>query len=418
MAAPRLSVIIPNWRRDAALEKALAGLRLQRDVPFEVIVVSDRVDPPPGLTDVKWATVAEPNVSLARNVGLAQAAGDWIAFLDDDAVPEPDWLSQLSTHIESGLGAVGGPVLGPNGVRVQWGRLDLDETGSDTAPGTGLCAKLSGTNMIVNRAALAQVGGFDARFAYFHDDTDLTIRLHKAGWQIGWAEGAVVHHGYHPSHRRGKRGLPQSLSDIGTSTAAYLATHVEPSLHATAKTGVYAREQRRLSKLHRLGLIGGRRLSSLLKELQAAMEHPTTTPKIAPAHPPTSEFTPFHCHRGQSIAILPRIYNRNAARRDAQKLASLGHTVTLIEMRYSPRPQAVSFAGHWYHLGGTFALRPDGLSPKWRVIPSAEAEMQRVAHHRTFALALTYTRGGARRWFTVPSDGAPWQSLTDAPFDF
>ena len=93
----RVSVVIVSRHRPALLRRCLLGLT-QQDLPgFEVVVVAD----PAGIAAAqgfaaKTVVYDEPNISAARNLGIAQAAGGIVAFIDDDAVPEPTWLSRLS----------------------------------------------------------------------------------------------------------------------------------------------------------------------------------------------------------------------------------------------------------------------------------------------------------------------------------
>ncbi|MCB2152739.1 MAG: glycosyltransferase, partial [Rhodobacteraceae bacterium] len=57
----------------------------------------------------------------ARNLGLAAAAGEIVAFIDDDAVPEPRWLARLTAPFaDPGIAAAGGFVVGRNGISFQW----------------------------------------------------------------------------------------------------------------------------------------------------------------------------------------------------------------------------------------------------------------------------------------------------------
>jgi glycosyltransferase involved in cell wall biosynthesis len=83
---------------------------------------------------IKTVLQAEPNLSQARNDGIAHAAGDIVAFLDDDAVPEPTWAAPRGGLCRSaGLAAVTGPVLGRNGISLQWGPVAVDRQGRDIA---------------------------------------------------------------------------------------------------------------------------------------------------------------------------------------------------------------------------------------------------------------------------------------------
>jgi GT2 family glycosyltransferase len=420
----RVSVIVLNWKRPHLLPRTLQGLRQQNIDPFEVIVVSDRPKPA-DQKDVAWVQVSEANVSAARNAGLAAAGGDFIAFMDDDAVPERGWLRQLCANMQHGMGAVGGPVLGPNGWREQWGRVDVDDFGLDVPAATGLCAKLSGTNMMLTRSALEDVGRFDARLRYFHDDTDMVLRLCKRGWAIGWAADAVVHHGYAPSPRRRRFGVPRQLSDIGRSSAVLLATHCPEEDPAPILAKVRARERRRLLRLHLLGLLRGSEISQRLREFDRGATTPVgTQPNLTV--PPRPDFEPnflLEQHR-TNVVVVPTLLTRRKAQRDATALRQAGHDATVIEMRYSPRRLTAWFdeAGVWQHLGGTLRIGPTADRLPVRVGRAALDEIARVQGIRNFSHVLGYGLNGHRRWWDLGK--APLtpnlfsQAQTLGPYDF
>src|SRR4051794_2884259 len=131
--APRtVSVLIPSWRRYDDLTRVLAALPDQQHKPDEVLVVvrpddtrsREIVAAAEGIP-VREVLVEEPGLVAARNAGLDAAGCDIVAFLDDDAIPEPDWLERMLAHYDTpGVGAVGGRdrlfrngVLAPEGPR-------------------------------------------------------------------------------------------------------------------------------------------------------------------------------------------------------------------------------------------------------------------------------------------------------------
>jgi GT2 family glycosyltransferase len=118
--AGTISVVVCAYteRRWASLRAALESIRAQRTPPLETIVVADHN---PALQ--RAITAAYPDVmtvancrsrglSGARNTGVRCAGGTIVAFLDDDAVAEPDWLSRMSAHyFDPAIIGVGGRVL-------------------------------------------------------------------------------------------------------------------------------------------------------------------------------------------------------------------------------------------------------------------------------------------------------------------
>jgi hypothetical protein len=118
-----------------------------------------------------------------------------VAFCDDDCMPDPHWLRHLVAALLDGRAAgVGGPNVPPPDT------LLAESVGH--APGGPMHVLVSdveaehipGCNMAFRRAALAQVGGFDARFRVAGDDVDLCWRIQEAGGTLAFSPGALVWH--------------------------------------------------------------------------------------------------------------------------------------------------------------------------------------------------------------------------------
>jgi GT2 family glycosyltransferase len=202
--APRVSVVCCSYNGEATIRDTLEGLAKLDYPDYEVIVVDD------GSTDATAAiargygaqVISTPNqgLSAARNLGLRAASGSIVAYIDDDAYPDPSWLSFLVRRFrEGGYCGVGGPNLLP------------PEDGPvaecvGNAPGGPCHVLLSdreaehipGCNMAFEKAWLERVGGFDPVFRAAGDDVDLCWRLQDAGGRLGFHPAAVVWH-----HRRG-----------------------------------------------------------------------------------------------------------------------------------------------------------------------------------------------------------------------
>ncbi|MGH9851222.1 MAG: glycosyltransferase, partial [Blastocatellia bacterium] len=170
---------------------------------FEVIVVDD------GSTDATAAITREygfrlistenRGLSNARNTGLEAATGEIVAYLDDDAYPDPHWLTYLAaTFLSTTHAGVGGPNIAPPG----------DGPVADcvaNAPGNPAHVLISdqeaehipGCNMAFRKACLEAIGGFDAQFHTAGDDVDMCWRLRQRGWTLGFSPAALVWH-----HRR------------------------------------------------------------------------------------------------------------------------------------------------------------------------------------------------------------------------
>src|SRR5215211_5213634 len=200
---PRVSVIVCSYNGERTLPDCLEGLLSLEYPSFEVIVVDD------GSTDSTAAiaqeygyrliTTKNLGLSNARNVGMTAATGEIVAYIDDDARPDPHWLTYLAaTFLSTEHAGVGGPNLthpddGPIAECI------------GQAPGNPIHVLISdaeaehipGCNMAFRKDCLEEVGGFDPRFHVAGDDVDVCWRLQQRGWTLGFSPAAVVWH-----HRR------------------------------------------------------------------------------------------------------------------------------------------------------------------------------------------------------------------------
>jgi glycosyltransferase involved in cell wall biosynthesis/GT2 family glycosyltransferase len=215
---PSFSVVVCTYNRDWVLEKCLQALG-RLDYPrYEVVVVNgpstdDTSRVISRFPSVKRVDNPERNLSVSRNLGIAASAGDIVAFIDDDAVPNPDWLRVLADgYRDPTVGAVGGKVYGPggeelqfdNGIVSRYGLPDAvrDEPGDCNDPHGEWFNILMGTNSSVRRSALERVGGFDENYEYFHDEADLFVRMIRAGYRVEHAPEAEVWHEFEKSRIR------------------------------------------------------------------------------------------------------------------------------------------------------------------------------------------------------------------------
>ncbi len=243
----RVSIVIATLGRAQVLDVTLDSLRFQRFSDFEVIVVNG---PSSDDTDevirkyggrIKAVDCPIANLSMARNMGIAQAAGDIIAFLDDDGVPEPDWLTYLvAPYADPKVGGVGGFIRDHRGINFQAMVTVCDTAGGNRAFSTVSEAEewlkrhpddfisLTGCNSSFRRSALVEIGGFDEEYEYFLDETDVCLRLTKGGYLLSVSSLAQVHHKYAPSHLRDHRRVPKSLLAISRSAIYFAARHMRP----------------------------------------------------------------------------------------------------------------------------------------------------------------------------------------------
>ena len=199
------SVVIPTYQRPALLERVLDALALQTLEPheFEIIVCDDAgssvtrevVDRWRGTHDVaiSYITGATPTRGPAamRNAGWRIARGDVIAFTDDDAIPDRDWLRQ------------GVLALGADAADAASGRIVVplpdDPTDYERHVARLERSDFVTANCFCRRRVLECVRGFDARFRVAcREDSDLLFKLIEYGFEVVYAINAVVVHPVRP----------------------------------------------------------------------------------------------------------------------------------------------------------------------------------------------------------------------------
>ena len=213
---PRVSVVINTCNRGAYLGDTLRGLQQQLYDNFEVILVNgpsiDNTEEVAKQFNVRYYT-APFNISISRNIGIKHAAGEIVAFIDDDAVPEPEWLYDLvKAYEDPKVAAAGGRVYNANGSEFQYSYGAIDAWGYpisrhdkpyDFNDPRGPFYNINiGTNASYRREPLIEVGGFDEEIEYYHDESDVCVRLIEAGYRVAQLENAYVHHKMAPSFRR------------------------------------------------------------------------------------------------------------------------------------------------------------------------------------------------------------------------
>jgi GT2 family glycosyltransferase len=194
----RTTVIVPAYRAARTLPAVLEALEQQvRDRPDrELLVVESSGERELVRRLAPWARVLElPERTLpghARNLGVAEARGELVAFLDADAVPEPGWLDALERALQPGLDAVAGLVA--NGTpRSAVGTAGYLLEFSELLRGRRKPLVHAVTcNLLVRREALEHAGGFPEHL-WPGEDTVLTFRLAAEG-RLALARDARVRH--------------------------------------------------------------------------------------------------------------------------------------------------------------------------------------------------------------------------------
>ena len=217
------SIIIATYNRAEYLSECLMGLAslITDPADYEIIIIDNKstdhtkeviknfIEINPAL-NIHYLFEPTQGASLARNRGIQKAIGEILCFLDDDAVPFPDWLENiLKGFTDPSIGCVGGPAI-------------LDYLGKEEPPWLhgDLKGLLSGyglsydqptiideiaeypflCNMAIRKSVLDEVGLFRTDLGpsgnnlLVGEETELIGRIRQRGWKVLYLPNAVVRH--------------------------------------------------------------------------------------------------------------------------------------------------------------------------------------------------------------------------------
>lgn len=248
-------------RRPELLRRSLASLVAQDDARVEMLVVENAVVPtlgpsalPPG---VRYVHERRTGLDAARNRAVAEAAGELIAFIDDDCEADPAWVSALREAFSDGADCVTGRVVAASTslpterwfeARFSFDRGTASRTfrSADVGAGVPFCPWEVGTgcNMAFRRGVVESVGGFDERLDMGTPiggagDLDMFARLLVAGRSVRYEPDALVRHHHRTTAgalRRQFLGYGATFSALGT-----LAVRRWPQWRRAVLRGVAAR---------------------------------------------------------------------------------------------------------------------------------------------------------------------------------
>ncbi|WP_158885263.1 glycosyltransferase [Amycolatopsis anabasis] len=221
-ALPLVSVIVVNYRGADDTITCLRALTGQLDYPRLEIICVDNAS---GGDDVSRIRAAAPEVKLIEspanlgfaggcNLGAREANGNVLAFLNNDARPDPGWARAAVAVLTADptVAAVASKVVDSGGTGVDFvdGGLTWFGMGYKRHAGSPLAdlpaaeheaAKdvlfATGSSMFVRAAVFAELGGFDERFFMFYEDVDFGWRLNLRGWRVRYVPESVAYHRHH-----------------------------------------------------------------------------------------------------------------------------------------------------------------------------------------------------------------------------
>lgn len=427
---PTFSIVINTFDRAASLRQTLDSLRwLKYRGDFEVIVVNGPSTDASDDVIAAWAPRIRAgrcdvaNLAISRNIGICMAEGDIVAFLDDDAIPEPEWLEHVAAAYDTAeVGGAGGVVLDHTGYELQHkyclmdrlGDADLSSPGPMAPlsfPGSARFPRLSGTNASFRRSALLAIGGFDEEYEYFLGETDVCLRLVDAGYVIRQLPQAFVHHKLAPSNLRNKNRVTRCHYSIIKNKIYFTLKHatdyfpLEKVLRHQKKFIDRERHDVRWCRQHGLlsradaatfesdvekavrigvarGIEGPREMITAAKRARHAGTF-TRFPVLAVAFPlsivlVTEDYTPGH---GGGIATFSRDL--------AHALAGQGHIVHVVT-KSADVDRVDLESGVWVHrvLLREVERIPAAIERRvpphiWTWSATALAEVRRIATHRS-----------------------------------
>lgn len=205
----KVSIIINTLNRGHILENTIKSLfYLDYKHDYEVIIVDgNSTDNTAEILDkykryIKIGNCPYANLSMSRNIGIAMADSNYIAFIDDDAVPEPEWLTNIMKKFDrEDVTAVGGPVYNGYGINFQTRRIVSNRFSDSYSkfklpvhsfPHSFEFYGIIGCNSIFRKDYVLKVGGFNEQYDYFLDETELCSRLIDYGYRIEYSEDAFV----------------------------------------------------------------------------------------------------------------------------------------------------------------------------------------------------------------------------------
>jgi len=261
---PRLSVVVCTYNRCILLRDCLESLAVQtlsRD-EYEVIVVDNNSTD--GTSDLMRSSqrdnfrvhcVLEPNqgVAHARNRGWREAAGEFVAYIDDDTTAVPEWCEKI-LHAFSAITpqpvAVGGDILPRLESKFPWWfspRLEVRSWGTDAGFLSSPTAHygFSGANMAFQRRILSEHGGFNPAFGmsggkiWLGEEPELFMRIHRTQPYFWFDPAIQVRHHVPPAqlqfcsrlYRSFQAGRARKLIEKGQVTFGWVLVELGGTFH-------------------------------------------------------------------------------------------------------------------------------------------------------------------------------------------
>ncbi|WBU60222.1 glycosyltransferase family 2 protein [Paracoccus albus] len=361
-----------SWKAGSS-SQCLLSLTLQHHGKFEIILVADK----PGLgraTDLPIKKVAfdEPNISIARNLGIKEAAGEIIAFIDDDSIAEPTWLYRLTAPFtDPTVIAATGWTRDRDGFRWQSRGARMTAAGFPVelnipadrttllSPKNGHPVNLHGTNCAFRARNLREIGGFDPIFAYHLDESDVAMRL-----AVNWPSSltavvpdAQVIHARAAADYRDQSSIPTDLTATGRSAALFSRRHSGPD----PNDKIVKRTRRKLIRHMLSGQLDPTRVNGIINTLKAGLRsgHAVGLPDPPAAiQIDLTEFLPMPSKARDHRVFSGWHWQAKQLRANAAKVVGHGAlaTVILLTPGFMPHRLRLTKGGWFEQTGGLWGV--------------------------------------------------------------
>jgi GT2 family glycosyltransferase len=186
-------IVIPAYNeRPEALEATLAACIAQTEAALRIFIVDDGSREPVRLPE--WARLAptirllrldqNKGISAARNAAISLSAAPFLACVNTEVLPEPEWMANclryLDEHPKAGACYTRTVPQIPNRLLTRW-RVRFQEP--KYPQNTGPSEFAHGHAVLFRREAIDAAGGYDVRYRRHHEDSDICKRMWRAGWE-------------------------------------------------------------------------------------------------------------------------------------------------------------------------------------------------------------------------------------------
>jgi len=219
----QVSVVIPTWNGEKLLRKNLAevvqAVKLS-GCQAEIIIVDN------GSMDgsVEYLKKLKVKVigldknygfSYACNLGVERAKGEIVVLLNNDVIPQKDFLKYALLHFENPkVFAVSFHEPNWSWAKIEWKKGFIEHSPGPKSDKVHISGWASGGSAAFRKSIWDKLGGFDSLYQPFYwEDMDLSYRAWKRGYQILWEPKAIVHHKHEGTIKRFSRDYVRTISE-------------------------------------------------------------------------------------------------------------------------------------------------------------------------------------------------------------